>query len=197
MTSAGPLHVGGVAFVNPNAAQARSYRRTKLAAARARIAATPANAGTISVAGAGGDASGIAGGEKEVRKQQRMLRNRESAALSRKRKSDRIGELEVQVQSLEDENRCLRQRIDVFEIGVAGTGADCSSDDLPATCTLQFSPRNSAAAGGTALARPAACFSSTTFPATGNFVMPPTGTPFATAAAAANFNIFSRPAVFA
>lgn len=194
MASAGPLHLEGVAFVNPNAAQARSYRRTKLAAARARIAATPSNAGTISFAGAGSDASGIAGGKKGVRKQQRMLRNRESAALSRKRKSDRIGELEVQVQSLEDENRRLRQRIGVFEVGVAGTGADCLSDHLLATCTLQLPPLDSAAAGSTALARSAACFSSTTVPATGNFVLPPAGTPFATAA---NFNIFSRPAVFA
>lgn len=218
MTSAGPSTIKGVAFVNPDAVQARSRRRTKLAAARARISAIPSNAGYISIAGAGSDGGGgTTGGEKEVRKQQRMLRNRESAALSRKRKSDRIGELEVQVHSLEDENRRLRQRIDMFEFGAGGGGiqqaADCSSaDDLPPAAgnTLRFPLHDSAVgvAGSTAASTcsTAAFFSSTTIPPptmVGNFVVPSPATAgtscFATAAAAAASynNILSRPAVFA
>lgn len=87
-----------VSFVNPNAVQARSLRRNKLAAARARAAAMSCST----------HGTAVGGGEKEVRKQQRMLRNRESAALSRKRKSDRIEELESQVDFLQGENRRLR-----------------------------------------------------------------------------------------
>lgn len=103
-----------VSFINPNAAQARSRRRVKLTAARARLATLAAAGAAVFSAGDAG-AGGSAGGalsEREERKQQRMLRNRESAALSRKRKSDRIGELEIQVKALQDENRRLRQRVD-------------------------------------------------------------------------------------
>lgn len=99
-----------VSFVNPDAARARSRRRVKLNAARARLAALAASGGGASSPGEDGASPGVS--EKEVRKQQRMLRNRESAALSRKRKSDRIGELEIQVEALQEENRRLRQRID-------------------------------------------------------------------------------------
>ncbi|CAM9991967.1 unnamed protein product, partial [Ectocarpus sp. 6 AP-2014] len=99
-----------VHFVNPDAVRARSRRRVKLTAARARLAALAASGGGASSLGEEGAGPGVS--EKEVRKQQRMLRNRESAALSRKRKSDRIGELEIQVEALQEENRRLRQRID-------------------------------------------------------------------------------------
>lgn len=99
--------------MNPNAAQARAERAKKLAAARARLVAQAAH----SRPGVPGAAASGSSDEKEERKQQRMLRNRESAALSRKRKSDRIGELEVQVGSLEDENRRLRRRIKTLESG--------------------------------------------------------------------------------
>ncbi|CAM9673521.1 unnamed protein product [Ectocarpus sp. 13 AM-2016] len=99
-----------VHFVNPDAAGARSRRRVKLTASRARLAALAASGGGASSLGEDGAGHGVS--EKEARKQQRMLRNRESAALSRKRKSDRIGELEIQVEALQEENRRLRQRID-------------------------------------------------------------------------------------
>eukprot|EP00904_Undaria_pinnatifida_P005436 jgi/Undpi1/2021/HiC_scaffold_12.g05407.m1 len=49
------------------------------------------------------------------KKQQRMIRNRESAALSRKRKRDRIEFLEQQVANLLDENRSLKHRLAKYE----------------------------------------------------------------------------------
>lgn len=103
----------GVAFVNPDAVHARVRRRTILAESRARSLAMSAQS---RLDGGGARVGGGTDGKGE-RKQQRMLRNRESAALSRKRKSDRIDELEIQVESLEEENRRLRQRIDMFQSG--------------------------------------------------------------------------------
>lgn len=50
--------------------------------------------------------------EREFKKQQRMIRNRQSAALSRKRKADRISSLESRVESLEQENFHLRARLE-------------------------------------------------------------------------------------
>ncbi|CAM9144230.1 unnamed protein product [Ectocarpus sp. 8 AP-2014] len=49
------------------------------------------------------------------KKQQRMIRNRESAALSRKRKRDKIESLEEQVARLAEENRGLRHRLAKYE----------------------------------------------------------------------------------
>ncbi|CAB1099436.1 unnamed protein product [Ectocarpus sp. CCAP 1310/34] len=49
------------------------------------------------------------------KKQQRMIRNRESAALSRKRKRDKIESLEDQVARLAEENRGLRHRLAKYE----------------------------------------------------------------------------------
>lgn len=113
MSRAGSDRLDSVAFINPNATQARTNRRAKLVAARARQALAAQGDGVGSAAGAGTD-------DKEIRKQQRMLRNRESAALSRKRRSDRIDELEVQVEHLEQENRRLRQRINDLELRASG-----------------------------------------------------------------------------
>lgn len=48
---------------------------------------------------------------REFKKQQRMIRNRQSAALSRKRKADRISSLEERVRTLEEENFALRTRL--------------------------------------------------------------------------------------
>lgn len=45
------------------------------------------------------------------KKQERMIRNRQSAALSRKRKADRISSLEKRVAFLEEENKSLRSQI--------------------------------------------------------------------------------------
>ncbi|CAN0461258.1 unnamed protein product, partial [Hapterophycus canaliculatus] len=119
------------------AAQARSLRRVKLAAARARLAA-------LAAAGTGVFSSGAAGGagfsEKDVRKQQRMLRNRESAALSRKRKSDRIGELELQVEALQEENRRLRQRVDESGNESCRGVVSASSPMAPAKVQAQAPP---------------------------------------------------------
>lgn len=122
-----------VFFINPNAAQARAKRAKKLAAARARLAAQAAHPRP----GAAGAAASGSSDEKEERKQQRMLRNRESAALSRKRKSDRIGELEVQVGSLEDENRRLRRRIQALE----SVGTDNNRAGTPAVAGTTPAPR--------------------------------------------------------
>jgi hypothetical protein len=49
------------------------------------------------------------------KKQQRMIRNRESAALSRKRKRDQVQALELEVQQLKDKNRQLKQRLSRYE----------------------------------------------------------------------------------
>lgn len=49
--------------------------------------------------------------EREKRKHARMIRNRMSAAASRKRKSDRISELEGEVAGLREENCELRRRL--------------------------------------------------------------------------------------
>ncbi|CAN0427841.1 unnamed protein product, partial [Scytosiphon promiscuus] len=45
---------------------------------------------------------------KEIRRGERVLRNRQSAALSRMRQTSRVGELEVLVEALQEENRRLR-----------------------------------------------------------------------------------------
>lgn len=51
------------------------------------------------------------------------MRNRESAALSRKRKSNRVGELEIQVEALEEECRRLRLHAARLERGdINGNG---------------------------------------------------------------------------
>lgn len=112
----------GVAFVNPDATGARMRRRTKLAASRARLLA-------LASQGEGGGSGTGSAGDREMRKQQRMLRNRESAALSRKRRSDRIDELEVQVEHLEEENRRLRQRVNDLELHTPTTcGGDTGAE---------------------------------------------------------------------
>ena len=93
-------------------ARARSERKIKLAASRARIAAAGAATTTAAIAGSsGGASSGGGGGEKDILYQMRRLRNREAAAVSRKRQSGRMGELELRVKELEKENRELRWRL--------------------------------------------------------------------------------------
>ena len=88
-----------VFFINPDAVQARARRRHKLDASRLRMS---------SVAPRGGDSTAQGNRSKEIRRGERVLRNRESAALSRKRKNNRVGELEIQVEALEEECRRLR-----------------------------------------------------------------------------------------
>lgn len=122
----------GVAFTNPNATEARMKRRSKLAASRARMLAASATCSD--------SAFNSADEEKEVRKQQRMLRNRESAALSRKRKSDRIDELEVQVECLEEENRQLRQRVDMYEFASGGGGGGAAAVTAAAVAAAAAPP---------------------------------------------------------
>lgn len=199
-TAATPESLQEVSFVNPNAQQARSHRRRKLAASRARMSAMAASG----LGFPGGDGSGAtsAGGESNVRKQKRMLRNRESAALSRKRKNDLIGELEIQVEALKEENRRLRQRVDVHESdaqAAGGGGADLEPLPLSTHCARVRSPGISAESTG--LIAPPTAVVSPSPPR--NHVFDPTASPWgcpatATApAAAACFNIVSRPAVFA
>ncbi|CAM9195337.1 unnamed protein product [Discosporangium mesarthrocarpum] len=60
--------------------------------------------------------------EQTFKKKQRMIRNRESAALSRKRKRDRIDSLEKQVAKLMEENRLLRRRLEKYEVAEGSRG---------------------------------------------------------------------------
>lgn len=185
--------LAGVAFVNPNAAQARSIRRKKLSASRARQAASSKIGGTALSSTSSAD--GTVDDEKETRRQQRMLRNRESAAMSRKRKSDRVGELEEQIDLLRKENRRLHERILQLEAGTTGENLGAKPTDMrslsmrnlsdvtvsscvplssPIPTALPFAPINQSYAPGVA-SDPVVC-----------------------SAATASFNnIVSRPAVFA
>ncbi|CAM9913521.1 unnamed protein product, partial [Laminaria digitata] len=113
-TTAARKGLEGVFFVNPDAVLARVRRREKLDAARARMASLAPRGGGDSNAAGQGHRS------KEIRLQERVLRNRESAALSRKRRNNRVGELEIQVEALEEENRRLRLRTALLERGGGG-----------------------------------------------------------------------------
>ena len=140
-TAATPESLQEVSFVNANAQQARFHRRHKLAASRARVSAMAACGGTFP--GGDGVAATSTGGEKNVRKQKRMLRNRESAALSRKRKNDLIGELQMQVEALKKENRHLRQCVNVYESDAptaAGDGIDVEPLPTPTQSTGARTP---------------------------------------------------------
>ncbi|VEN62933.1 unnamed protein product [Callosobruchus maculatus] len=74
--------------------------------------------------GASGYANNIAGIDPKVlKRQQRKIRNRESASLSRKRKKDYISQLEEQIKVLSDENKKLKeeninlkQRLGTYEV---------------------------------------------------------------------------------
>lgn len=61
----------------------------------------------------GGDADLAA--VEDVKKQQRMIRNRESAAASRKRKRDEVEKLRAMVEQLQRENDELRLRCQQYE----------------------------------------------------------------------------------
>lgn len=208
-TAATPESLQEVSFVNPNAQQARSLRRRKLAASRARVAAMVACGGMAFPGGGGGGggdgsaATSSGGGEKNVRKQKRMLRNRESAALSRKRKNDLIGELETEVEALKKENRRLRQRVDGYESDAPASGRGTDPEPL-----AKLAQRTLARAPGiispASVAPPPPTF--VVSPPTRNYhFFDPAASPWGSAtttssaapAAAACFNIVSRPAVFA
>ena len=118
-----------------------------------------------------------------------MLRNRESAALSRKRKNDLIEELEIEVEALKKENRRLRQRVDGHETQrprarapsiISSTSTTPGSIAPPPTAVVSPSPRNHHFFD----------------PAASPWGSSATST-YAAPAAAACFNIVSRPAVFA
>ncbi|EKU22876.1 activating transcription factor 6 [Nannochloropsis gaditana CCMP526] len=61
------------------------------------------------------DAEDMAAAVALTKKQLRMIRNRESAALSRKRKRDQVEALELEVEALKDKNRQLKQRLARYE----------------------------------------------------------------------------------
>jgi len=109
-----------------SAAQRRKLRQQKLAAKRQLVSKRGGETrhqlvkqeesdGTSSEDGESSEeakASGSANsGATEQKKQMRMIRNRQSAALSRKRKADRISALEQRVIELETENMQLRRRL--------------------------------------------------------------------------------------
>lgn len=52
---------------------------------------------------------------KEIKKQRRLIRNRESAQQSRKRKKDKVGDLEVQVAELQGINQERKAKLDDLE----------------------------------------------------------------------------------
>eukprot|EP01113_Clastostelium_recurvatum_P000979 TRINITY_DN1041_c0_g1_i2.p1 TRINITY_DN1041_c0_g1~~TRINITY_DN1041_c0_g1_i2.p1 ORF type:complete len:360 (-),score=123.01 TRINITY_DN1041_c0_g1_i2:55-1134(-) len=65
-------------------------------------------------ASAGGVPRLTAAEQVEVKKQTRLVKNRESANLSRQRRKDKVGDLEVIVQDLEGVNNTLTQKVDTL-----------------------------------------------------------------------------------
>lgn len=197
--------LAGVAFVNPNAAQARSNRRKKLSASRARQAASSKIGGAALSSTSSADGTVI--DEKETRKQQRMLRNRESAAMSRKRKSDRVGELEEQIDLLRKENHCLRNRIFQLEAGTTGENLGVKPTDMRSPSVRNLSDVTVSSCGPLLSPMPTALpFAPINQSYTPGVASDPVITPFCStnagggviSAATASFNnIVSRPAVFA
>lgn len=152
----------GASFSNPDASKARSCRRGKLAASRTRMATKHSN---------GGDNTGGSG--KGAQRLARMLRNRESAALSRKRRNDRVEKLEIQVENLEEENRQLRDLTEKLENGFEDC---CGFQPLPPATATHFFRRN---------VGHSSCVGRSMDSATAPYT------------AAASFNVISQPAVFA
>jgi hypothetical protein len=68
-----------------------------------------------------------------TKKQARMIRNRESAALSRKRKRDQIEALELEVEQLKEKNKQLKQRLSRYETGDPRATAPASASASSST----------------------------------------------------------------
>lgn len=130
--------------VSPDPTQARLVRRNKLDASRDRIAARREEKPLKRVA-VRSEASGAAA-DKYALKQQRMLRNRKSAALSRKRNTDVMKSLERQVEALEEENGWLHLRLsDPTDVG------DVQCGNCPLCCTSASCTSGSCDTGETSL----------------------------------------------
>src|SRR3546814_8387025 len=99
-------------------AASAARRRQRMLKLRTKAAAKTAYEDFDCDSSISGDAD-CAGGD-DVKKQQRMIRNRESAAASRKRKRDEVNKLKAQVEKLQKENLELRLRCQTFE-------GDCGS----------------------------------------------------------------------
>mmetsp|Transcript_18705 Transcript_18705/g.24097 ORF Transcript_18705/g.24097 Transcript_18705/m.24097 type:complete len:191 (+) Transcript_18705:280-852(+) len=65
------------------------------------------------------------------KKQQRMIRNRESAALSRKRKRDRIYFLEAENKRLKEQNEELQRKIEKYEAASSIVSVSHQAHNLP------------------------------------------------------------------
>lgn len=106
---------------NPNkvsAAERRKNRARKMHRPSTRTtpsgeAATPRGATDLASGGLG--ISSATSSSFLTKKQERMIRNRESAALSRKRKRDQVEALEMEVDQLREKNRQLKQRLSRYE----------------------------------------------------------------------------------
>jgi len=68
------------------------------------------------------DGAGLDAQTRELKRQQRMIRNRQSAALSRKRKADRIEALVTQVTDLEKQTELLQRRLERSESLLSDSG---------------------------------------------------------------------------
>lgn len=103
------------------AAGAAERRRARVRKMCKTVAADDDGAGASGSADSGGADDLAKDEDSEVamkllsKKQQRMIRNRESAALSRKRKRDQVEALELEVQQLKEKNRQLKQRLSRYE----------------------------------------------------------------------------------
>jgi len=121
-----------------HAKKARARRRSKMTAKRRRAAARCAalelprdGTGLLRRCSSGRSPSSASLlSEAERLRAERKVRNRLSAAASRKRKQDKVKSLESRVLELEKENTELRARMLLME-RIAATGAEATTQILP------------------------------------------------------------------
>ena len=77
---------------------------------------------------------------KEAQRRERMLRNRESAALSRKRKREHTEQLEDLIAVLTAENKDLRQKIEIYENSLS-MHIPCGANSTPSSTVQDSSLR--------------------------------------------------------
>jgi hypothetical protein len=77
--------------------------------------------------------------ERDIKKHQRMIRNRQSAALSRKRKSDKIDCMQQRVTELEEANRGLSVQLQESKDREAVANAKLSVHETAAAASVEIS----------------------------------------------------------